>query len=143
MVNSIRVPISPRKASIYKGLLGLGSTNMPAILYYISGTDIVTKYTRVNKWKPFTVLLYREKIIRYLVAFLVKMWYNVINKTNIFLFAKSTLNDSDLRAVPKTINQTVLCSSKTYGVIRQSISIDYADQDSLKNYKERYYALFL
>ena len=107
MAYSIRVPISPRKASIYKGLLGLGSNNMPAVYIHIHATDIVTKYTRVNKWKPIAVLVYREKNIRYLVAFLGKMWYNVINKTNIFLFAKSTLNDSGLRAIPTKFNQLI------------------------------------
>jgi len=96
-----------RKPSICKGLLGIHPNNLPAILYYISSTDIVTKYTRVNKWKPIAVLVYREKNIRYLVAFLVKMWYNVINKTNIFLFAKSTLNDSGLRAIPIKFNQLI------------------------------------
>ena len=64
MANSIRVPISPRKASIYKGLLGLGSNNMPAIYSIYYKPDIVTKYTRVNKWKPLAVLVYREKNIR-------------------------------------------------------------------------------
>ena len=107
MANSIRVPISPRKASIYKGLLGLGSNNMPAVYIHIHATDIVTKYTRVNKWKPIAGLCFRGKNIRYLVAFLGKMWYNVINKTNIFLFAKSTLNDSGLRAIPTKFNQLI------------------------------------
>ena len=71
MANSIRVPISPRKASIYKGLLGLGSNNMRAVYIHIRATDIVTKYTRVNKWKPIAGLCFRGKNIRYLVAFLV------------------------------------------------------------------------
>ena len=107
MANLVKVSIILRKTREYKGLLGLGQTSMPAILYYISGTDIVTKYTRVNKWKPIAVLCFRGKNIRYLVAFLVKMWYNVINKTNIFLFAKSTLNDSGLRAIPTKFNQLI------------------------------------
>ena len=107
MANLVKVSIILRKPREYKGLLPLGKTNMPAILHYISGTDIVTKYTRVNKWKPLAVLLYREKNIRYLVAFLVKMWYNVINKTNIFLFAKSTINDSGLRVTLTKFNQLI------------------------------------
>ena len=107
MANSIRVPISPRKASIYKGLLPLGATNVPAIYSIYYKPDIVTKYTKVNKWKPLAVLLYREKNIRYLVAFLVKMWYNVINKTNIFLFAKSTINDSGLRVTLTKFNKLI------------------------------------
>ena len=107
MANSIRVPISPRKASIYKGLLGLGSNNMPAIYSIYYKPDIVTKYTRVNKWKPIAGLCFRGKNIRYLVAFLVKMWYNVINKTNIFLFAKSTINDSGLRVTLTKFNKLI------------------------------------
>ena len=47
--NSIRVPVLLRKASIYKGLPGLGSTSRPpkCIIYY--KPDIVTKNTRVRK----------------------------------------------------------------------------------------------
>ena len=107
MANSIRVPISPRKASIYKGLLPLGKTNMPAILYYISGTDIVTKYTRVNKWKPLAVLVYREKNIRkrlHLEARNGIINYKQLIKIN---SQNSTLNDSGLRAIPTKFKQLI------------------------------------
>ena len=61
MINSFRAPISLRKASIYKGLLGLGSTNMLTIYTYIYAIDIVTQYNSVNKWKPIAGLCFRGK----------------------------------------------------------------------------------
>ena len=96
-----------RKPSIYKGLLGIHPNNLPAILYYIPSTDIVTKYTRVNKWKPIAGLIYREKNIRKFVAYLSKVWYNSIIKQIYFLFAKSTINDSGLRVIPTNFNQLI------------------------------------
>ena len=107
MANLVKVSIILRKTREYKGLLGLGQTSMPAILYYISGTDIVTKYTRVNKWKPIAVLVYREKNIRKRLHKSVKsgiISYKQLIKIN---SQNSTLNDSGLRAIPTKINQLI------------------------------------
>lgn len=107
MANSIRVPISPRKASIYKGLLGLGSNNMPAIYSIYYKPDIVTKYTRVNKWKPLAVLVYREKNIRKRLHKSAKS--GIISHKQLIKInsQNSTLNDSGLRAIPTKFKQLI------------------------------------
>ena len=107
MANSIRVPISPRKASIYKGLLGLGSNNMPAIYSIYYKPDIVTKYTRVNKWKPLAVLVYREKNIRKRLHFGARN--GIINHKQLIKInsQKSTINDSGLRVTLTKFNKLI------------------------------------